>query len=404
MLTEPSLLAVTSQLPWPLDSGGHLRTFHLLRALAERGRVRLVAGVPRGEDAMVEPVRQAGIDVIPAPLAERRPWSEASRMAGAFARREPYVFYRRHDRQAVRVALTEAIARETPSILYLDHLDSMLFARLSPGSRIVADMHNVYSVLVERAAAEQTSWLQARYLEREARLIGRIERRVATDASLVMAVSQQESAYYRGLGAPRVEVVPNGVDCSYYERLPVGRPTTAAPIVLFVGGLGWAPNVAAVEYLATTTLPVLRERYPDAIVRIVGRGDSEAIRALARLPGVEVTGSVPDVRPHLEQASVVAVALESGGGTRLKILEAFAAGVPVVSTPVGCEGIAADHGRHLIVAPRDQFAREIGSLLDRPAAGAALALEARALAARVYDWGVVGRQAAETIWDRRVGV
>ena len=86
MLTAPSLLAVTSQLPWPLDSGGHLRTFHLLRALAGRGRVRLVAGVARGEDAMVEPVRQAGIDVIPAPLGDRRPWREASRMASAFAR------------------------------------------------------------------------------------------------------------------------------------------------------------------------------------------------------------------------------------------------------------------------------------------------------------------------------
>ena len=398
MLTAPSLLAVTSQLPWPLDSGGHLRTFHLLRALAAGGRVRLVAGVARGEEAMVEPVRQAGIDVIPAPLGERRPWREASRMAGAFARNEPYVFYRRHDRRAVRAALAEAVADETPSILYLDHLDSMLFAGMSPRSRIVADMHNVYSVLVERTAAEHPSWLQARYLEREARLIRRIERDVAAHASLVMAVSQQESKYYSELGANRVEVIPNGVDCGYYESLPVGRQTPAAPIVLFVGGLSWAPNVAAVDYLATVTLPVLRQRYPQATVRIVGRGDSDAIRALAALPGVEVTGSVPDVRPHLEQASVVAVALESGGGTRLKILEAFAAGVPVVSTPVGSEGIAAEHGRHLIVAPRDRFAEEIAALLDQPAAGARLAAEARRLAASVYDWGVVGRQAAKSIW------
>ena len=348
---------------------------------------------------MAEPVRAAGIDVIPAPLGERRPWGEASRMAGAFARREPYVFYRRHDRQAVRNALTAAIARETPSILYLDHLDSMLFAGLSPHSRIVADMHNVYSVLVERTAAEHPSWLRARYLEREARLIGRIEQRVATQVSLVMAVSHPEAAYYRKLGASRVEVVPNGVDCGYYAHLPVGRPTPPAPIVLFVGGLGWAPNVAAVEYLATTTLPRLRATYPHAIVRIVGRGDSDAIRALAALPGVEVTGGVTDVRPHLEQACVVAVALESGGGTRLKILEAFAAGIPVVSTPVGCEGIAGEHGRHLIVAPRDRFAEEIAGLFDQPAAGVRLATEARDLASTVYDWGVVGRHAAAVIWD-----
>jgi glycosyltransferase involved in cell wall biosynthesis len=106
------------------------------------------------------------------------------------------------------------------------------------------------------------------------------------------------------------------------------------------------------------------------------------------------------VRPHLEQASIVAVALKSGGGTRLKILEAFAAGVPVVSTPVGAEGIAAEHGRHLLVVPREEFAEKIASLLDRPAEGARLAVAARTLAASVYDWGVVGRRAAEIVWGK----
>jgi glycosyltransferase involved in cell wall biosynthesis len=382
-----------------LDSGGHIRTFHLLRALSAGGRVRLVAGVARGQEGTVQPLRDAGIDVIPVPLDERQPWREAVRMAGAFAHREPYVFYRRHNRSAVRTALAKAIAGETPGILYLDHLDSMLFAGMSPNSRVVADMHNIYSVLVERTAAEQRSRIRARYLTREARLLRGVERRTAAEASLVMAVSRPDSDYYRELGARQVEIVPNGVDCGYYADLPLGRQTPAAPVVLFVGGLSWAPNVAAVQFLATTTLPALRKRYPNAIVRIVGKGESEAIRALARLPGVEVTGSVRDVRPHLEQASVVAVALESGGGTRLKILEAFAAGIPVVSTPVGCEGIGAEHGQHLVIADRERFDDDIARLLDQPAIGAGLAAAARELARRVYDWAVIGRHASSAVWD-----
>jgi glycosyltransferase involved in cell wall biosynthesis len=399
VLSGRSLLAVTSELPWPLDSGGHLRTFHLLRALAAHGRVRLVAGMAPGQEGLAAPLREAGIDVLPAMLGGRRAWREAIRIAGAAARRQPYVFYRRHDRAAMRAAVSAAVEREAPSVLYLDHLDSMLFAGPSPSSRVVADMHNVYSMLVARTAAEHRSWIHARYLDRESRLLQGVERRVANEAALVMAVSQPEAGYYRGLGARRVEVVPNGVDCRYYQDLPEGRPTPAAPVVLFVGGLSWAPNVAAVRYLAESVLPRLRQRYAGATVRIVGRGDSDEIAAIGRLPGVVLTGSVPDVRPHLAEASVVAVALESGGGTRLKILEAFAAGVPVVSTPVGCEGIEGEHARHLVVADREDFAAEIVSLLDRPDEGTRLAREARQLAWAVYDWGVVGEKAATAIWS-----
>jgi len=397
VLTRASLLAVTSQLPWPLDSGGHLRTFHLLRSLSSHVHVRLVAGVPPGQEGGVQAVRDAGIAVIPAYVSERQPLREGVRLAKAFAAGEPYVFYRRHDRRAVRQALTGAIADARPDILYLDHLDSMLFSSLAGGSHIVADLHNVYSLLVERTAAEHRSMIASWYLRRESRLLDAVERKAARDADLVMTVSDTEAAHFQKLGARRTCVVPNGVDCPYYESLPLGRETPRAPIVLFVGGLSWAPNVSAVQFLARTVLPGLRVRYPEAVVRIVGRGEPATMSALAGLPGVQVTGSVPDVRPHLAEASVVAVPLESGGGTRLKILEAFAAGLPVVSTAVGCEGIAAAHGRHLVVAERDDFAGAIVGLFADPGSGRRLATEARELVRRVYDWSVVGRQAAEAV-------
>ena len=117
----------------------------------------------------------------------------------------------------------------------------------------------------------------------------------------------------------------------------------------------------------------------------------------ARLSTSAIVGAVADVRPFLEGANVLAVPLEAGGGTRLKILEAFAAGLPVVSTPVGAEGIAAEHGKHLVIAPRTEFGTAIAGLLERPAAGLALAHEAKRLAELVYDWSGVGRHAADAI-------
>lgn len=347
--------------------------------------------------AHVTAVREHGIDVIPAMVGERHPVGELARAGGALVRGEPYVSYRRHDRPAMRRAVAAAVARQKPDVLYLDHLDSMLFAEAAPGSRVAVDLHNVYSVMVDRMASEHRSRLAGAYLHREARLLAAIEQRAAGRADVVMAVSALEATYFGGLGARNIALVPNGVDCPFYAGLPVGRETPASPIVLFVGGLSWPPNAAAVVYLAEHVLPALRRSHPAARVRVVGRIAASLRERLVASQGVEVTGDVDDVRPHLAEASVVAVALEAGGGTRLKILEAFAAGIPVVSTPVGCEGIAGAHGRELIVAERPAFAAEIARLLDQPAVGRALAGAARRLAEQTYDWGVVGRQAADAV-------
>jgi glycosyltransferase involved in cell wall biosynthesis len=113
--------------------------------------------------------------------------------------------------------------------------------------------------------------------------------------------------------------------------------------------------------------------------------------------GVEVTGEVPDVLPHLEEAALLAVALESGGGTRLKILEALAAGLPVVSTPVGAEGLDLVAGEHLVIAERAVLADAITRVLADRSAGATMARNGRALVRRLYDWSAIGAEAAEAL-------
>jgi glycosyltransferase involved in cell wall biosynthesis len=383
------LLAVTSEVPWPLNTGGHIRTFHLLRALVEQFRVRLVVPVRTEQQEAVAILHRHAIQVIPAAVPPRRPWREALRIAAAAIRRKPYVLYERHHCRAVRAVLRTCLREERPDLCYLDHLDSLVYAPLFRGLPSVIDLHNVYSMLARRTGQEAPFGLKRLYLTREAKLLARMEVTAARQTNVLFSVSEEERDYFHRLGACAAHLVPNGVDCAAYEALPLGRSSNP-PLILFVGALSWGPNAAAVQFLAREVLPQVQQRLPGVRLRIVGRDPDAAVRALGQLPGVEVAGSVPDVIPHLREASLLAVPLESGGGTRLKILEAFAAGLPVVSTPVGCEGLRGRQEEHLLVAERAAFAAAVLRQLTNPGLAGELARNARLLAQQEYDWKIIG--------------
>jgi glycosyltransferase involved in cell wall biosynthesis len=391
-----SILAVTSEAPWPLDSGGHLRTYHLLRAFAARHDVELVAPSNTADGSTAASLQEAGLRPHLVPIERARGGRALWAIARTAVSRQPYVMYRRHDHPAVRLALRERVAARPPDVLYLDHLDSFVYADEAPGATIVGDMHNVYSLLAARAAHSQRRWITRRYVGREARLLAGAEARAAARAELVTTVSDTEQRYFQDLTGRPVGVVPNGVDVARYAAI-ADAPRPGPPVVLYVGAMSWQPNIDAARFLVTEMLPVLRQRVPDVRIQIVGRDPSEAVRALAATPGVDVTGAVPDVLPYLAAARVLAVPLEAGGGTRLKILEAFAAGLPVVSTPVGCEGIDVEADVHLAVAPRADFGRAMAELLLAPDRADAMARRARAFVASRYDWQIIGQTATELI-------
>jgi glycosyltransferase involved in cell wall biosynthesis len=392
----PTVLAITSELPWPLTSGGRLRTFYLLRALTRRYQVRLVTAVRDGQEAGIAVLANGGLVVHPARVPPRARWREALRVLGAALRREPYVFYRRHDCRPVRRVLRDQLGRGRVDLLYLDHLDAHVFRKFFPRVPVVMDLHNIYSTLARRVAGEQASWLRRVYLRREASLLEKMERWAAQRADVLLTVSADERDHYEALGAKAVYLVPNGVDCSAFQGWDAGRPA-GRPLVLYLGAMSWGPNVSAAQFLAREVLPRVRLRLPEACLRIVGRDPAPTVRELANMPGVEVTGEVPDVRPHLREATVLAVPLEAGGGTRLKILEAFAAGLPVVSTPVGCEGLGVTSGEELLMVERDRFPAAVSELLQDRSLRHRLASRARALVQERYDWAIVGEAACSAL-------
>ncbi len=392
---KPDVLVITSELPWPLNTGGHIRSFHILKVLSAKFNVRVIAGVEVADDPGLPALGRNGIRVVPAFQKKRNPFAEAGRVAQALLCEEPYVMFNRHNRPAMRQTIRQQLADKTPDVVYLDHLDPLAFRGLFPRVPVVADLHNVYSTLAKRVATERKFPVNL-YLHNEARLLGYMEKQVAAAASVLMTVSDTEQGYFQKLGGRNVRLVPNGVDCATFRKYPVGR-NHERPTLLYLGALSWQPNAKAAEFMAREVMPRILKERPDVRLQIVGRNPGSEVNALSQLPNVEVHANVPDVGVYLEQASILAVPLDSGGGTRLKILEAFAAGLPVVSTPVGCEGIECRHGEHLWVTDRSRFAEGLLDALNAPQLATEFAERARTLAEETYDWSVIGKSACEAV-------
>lgn len=389
------MLVITSEPPWPPRSGGHLRTFNIHSALSEHMDIRIVCPVGRSKFPGAKAAESTGCSFDFVEVEDRTLLGEARRILTAQQDREPYVMFRRHDWPALHEHWRKAIDEFEPHVLWFDHIDSYLYHRELSRSECPAiiDMHNVYSLILSRLATESRNPLKRVALKIEANRMARMERRACNEMDAVVAVSRSECIHFEELGAKRVWLAPNGVSASTKPDFTSRQCVAERPIVLFLGAMNWQPNVSAALHLANKVFPEILRRYPHAQLKLVGRDPVPVVRALGELPGVTVTGTVPDVAPYLSEATVMAVPLESGGGTRLKILESFAAGLPVVSTPVGVEGIAAEDGVHLLVAELEQFPDAISRVFD--AAGTERLVEnAWHLVRSKYEWSAIADETA----------
>jgi glycosyltransferase involved in cell wall biosynthesis len=224
---------------------------------------------------------------------------------------------------------------------------------------------------------------------------GAWERRVLRASERVYVCSADEEAALRAAGVEGVAVVPNGVDLESIR--PTAEPADGVT-VLFAGDLSYGPNVDAARWIAAEIAPAIRRRVDCCRIVVAGRSASTGLRAELSAAGVEVWSPVADMKDALAEASVVLVPLRSGGGTRLKVLEAFGAGRAVVSTTLGAEGIAAEHGRHLLIAdsPTELVDATVG-LLGDPGTRDRLAAEARRLVEDRYGWRAIGAALADDV-------
>jgi glycosyltransferase involved in cell wall biosynthesis len=390
-MTKPKLLFLGQTLPYPPDSGTAIRSYNVLRLLARDYDVTALCFYRRATTPDL-PGSLAALRTIASDVELFRIEQEYSR-ARMLADHGRSVLTGRaytafaYRSAAFRHALLSRLARERFAIAHVDSLDLGDYLPLIADVPVVAGHHNVESALLRRRAENESSVMRRGYLELQARLTEREERRWCPLAAVNLAVSDADRAdFQRLVPGARFEVIPNGVDVEAFVPSVGG----AKDGIVFVGGMSWFPNADALEFFDEEILPLVRARDEHVKVTWVGRAKPDVIARYATR-GVELTGHVDDIRPYVGGAACNGVPLRIGGGTRLKILDAWAMGKAVVSTSVGCEGLDAVDGQNILI--RDDpaaFAAAVTMVLRDSGLRASLERNARATAEQKYSWNVIG--------------
>lgn len=386
------ILMLTLVAPFPPDSGPKVKTYNLLQYLGRHHEVTLISLVrSEQERAHAESLRGLCREVYTVPFKRSR-LRDARHLAASLLRGTSFIMSR-DESPELRRLLAELTAREQFAIIHPDQLNMAQFAVDLPGARVL-DEHNAVWTIVARMAANERSLPKRIFLDLEARRLRRYEGAICARFDALLAVSEpdlrflQQAAADAGASLPPAEVVPIAVDARAEPPVPrADSPRT----ILSMATMFWPPNVEGVLWFAREVYPLVKAQVPEASFAVVGARPPVAVRRLAEAdPSIQVTGYVEDPRPYLEQTAALIVPLWSGGGMRVKILEAMARGLPIVSTTIGYEGIDLTPGEHLLVGDTPAtFADALVRLLRDPELGRRMAAAGRRLAEEAYDWRVV---------------
>ena len=390
------VLWVNTNFMHPTTKGGQIRTLEMLRHLHRWHEIHYVAienpSHPEG------PTRAHEYSSKSYPFRYRIPdkrsvsfWLELVR---GLISPEPVAVERFHP-PGMRAFLEELIERE--------HFDRAVVDHLAPTSyfpcleRAVFFQHNVETVIWRRRAEHSTNALSRWYNGIQARRMFEYERRVSLAAGRIVAVSETDAQVMRELfNVKDVAVIPTGVNLEYFARPESAGVKTD---LVFVGSMDWMPNVDGVLWFAREVLPIIRRRRPGCTLTIAGRlPPPEILRLSQEDPAIRATGTVPDIRPFVWEAAISVVPLRIGGGTRLKIYESMAAGVPVVSTTVGAEGLSVNPPDDIRIADSaEDFAACCLELLESAEARRNVAAAALQMVASRFSWEHASRSFDEIL-------
>jgi polysaccharide biosynthesis protein PslH len=372
----------------PTNRGGQIRTLEMLKQLHQYHEVHYVAFHDPANPEGLERSREYSTRAYPVSfqvLPKNSPRFAAQLMKGLVS---PIpVAGMRYRSEEMRKAISRIVAEH--------HFDAKVCDFLFPAINIqnlsgwTLFQHNVESVIWERHAQRGRTPAHRAYFALQARRMRQWEQAVCRAVSQVIAVSDIDEAILRQrFGIERTAWVPTGVDVEYFKH-PENSVLTNE--LVFVGSMDWMPNIDGIDWFLGEVFPLIRARKPECRLAIVGRNPPASL-ARATDPGVTLTGTVPDVRPYLWNSVLSIVPLRVGGGTRLKIFEAMAAGIPVVSTSIGAEGLPAVDGETILIADTaEDFADRCVRLLERPGEAAAISSKALQLIQSRFSWEQVAR-------------
>ncbi len=412
------VLFLMPRVSWPPQTGLMLRNYHLARALSRCAEVtcltfaddaREVSDAERAE--LPPPPESWAAQVVTVPRAAA--YTPGKILRGAVGPKPVTVL------NYTTPAFSDALAQ----LLHIQQFDVVQIETSTLGAYLpviraapnrplaVCDWHNIDSELMRRYS-EKAPLSRKFYAQLTARRIAQFERWTLENYDGHIACSERDAAQLRAITpTARVSVIENGVDVDYYTDAKLARayaiwckeiqnPKSKIRL-LYVGSMDYHANIDAVTYFARHIWPEIHRQRPELLFTIAGRKPAPEVLALGQLPGIEVTGTVPDVRPYYASAVAQIVPLRVGSGSRLKILEAMAAGVPVVSTTLGAEGLGVRDGHDIALADdADAMARALFGLCDNEEKRRGVAVQARNLVRQKYDWTALGTalaQAQETL-------
>jgi sugar transferase (PEP-CTERM/EpsH1 system associated) len=392
------ILWLKTELLHPVDKGGKIRTYNMLKELKRDHHVTYLtlddgaAGATEREQA-----EEYCHELVCIPHQPREKFSKGfyAELLFNLASGLPYAI-KKYESAEMRQQVIERSKNQTVDIVICDFLAPAINVppRLSCPS--ILFQHNVEAMIWKRHFEVQTNALKKTYLRGQWRKMERFEKEACRRFDAVIAVSAEDRDQMRDeYGVNAVFEVPTGVDTEFFT--PSGRENVDPHNVVFTGSMDWLPNEDAIRYYTDRILPIVRRSIPNATLTVVGRNPYPGLLELSKQdPSIIVTGRVEDVRPYMERAAAYVVPLRIGGGTRLKIFEAMAMEKPIVSTTIGAEGLPVTDGRELRIADTPEtFAASVVDLLTNREAAKQLGREAARVVREKFGWNGVAKRFAE---------
>ena len=397
------ILFLTQIVPFPPDAGPKVKTWHVLRALVGQGHtVTLVSFVRPEEVPHISALQEicGAVHVVP---IRRSRIADVGYMLRSYLTNRPFLV-ERDDLRSMQELVKKLVKENDFNFIHADQLTMVQFAVRGASAypdkkpKVIFDAHNAVWSIVERMQ-ENARWFLKPVLGIEARRVKRYEGELLKTVDHVLAVTDvdrvglEEALNFSKVNnhdrvAP-ITVVPIAVDTQQLQ--PIRRNPNSKNIVT-LGTLHYPPNADGIRWFFNEVFPLVRQQVPDVTLTIIGKNPPQDFLDLAeRNPGViTVTGYVPELVPYLEQSALMVVPVRAGGGMRVRILEAFAYAMPVVTTTIGLEGIHAELEKDVLVADQSvDFARRISELLENTTLQEKLSVNGRQLAETKYDWQVV---------------
>jgi sugar transferase (PEP-CTERM/EpsH1 system associated) len=392
------ILWLNANLLLPLDKGGKLRTWHVMRHLAARHDITYLSFADAAHtDAHRLGMREvcARLETVARTDAAKGTWQFYSGAARYVIDSVPYGVAK-YRSAAYRKRLVSLLTSEHYDVIVCDFLVPIVNLPDRLPCPTILFTHNVEAEIWRRHFENAANVLSRRLLAQQWRRMLRFEGDALRRFDLVLAVSDRDretfAQLYPGAARQPLHVVQTGVDTGYFTPANAPADRAAAPHLVFTGSMDWLPNEDGMIYFASEIFPRIRAEMPAATLSIVGRAPTPAVARLAEQAGIEVTGRVEDVRPHVAAATAYIVPLRIGGGTRLKIFEAMSMAKAVVSTTIGAEGLPVTHDRDILIADEPaSFADAVVRLIRETDLRQRIERAARQLVVDRYDWSAVAR-------------